>query len=68
MPGNTAALIRAKVDDYAKDPSSLKNNVKALQGADGVLRLRVGDWRVLFTDTGQVIAVIKVAPRGGAYG
>jgi mRNA interferase RelE/StbE len=45
----------------------LANNVKALKGATGNFRLRIGDWRVIFSETGEVIAVIKVAPRGGAY-
>lgn len=67
MPSNTAAVIRAKLGEYAADPSSLKNNVTALRGEPGVLRLRVGDWRVLFTEAGQVIAVIRIAPRGSAY-
>lgn len=30
-------------------------------------RLRVGDWRVIFTEDGTVIAIIKIAPRGGVY-
>lgn len=67
MPANVSKLIRAKVEQYAADPASLANNVKALKGEPGVLRLRVGDWRVLFTEDGTVIAVIRIAPRGGAY-
>lgn len=67
MPANTAKLIRSKVQQYAADPASLANNVKALKGMPGLVRLRVGDWRVIFRETGEVIAVTKVAPRGGAY-
>ena len=67
MPASTAKLIRAKINQYAVDPAAQANNIKALKGRDAVFRLRVGDWRVLFTETGEVIAVIKVAPRGGAY-
>lgn len=67
LPANTAALIRSKIDQYAEDPRTLANNVTALKGEAGVNRLRVGDWRVLFTETGEIIAVIKIAPRGGAY-
>lgn len=68
MPVDTARLIRSKLDLYASDPTSLKNNVKALQGELGVLRLRVGDWRILFTDAGHVLSVIKIGPRGTVYG
>ncbi|MCX5513378.1 cytotoxic translational repressor of toxin-antitoxin stability system [Kaistia algarum] len=67
MPANTARLIRSKIAQYAADPASLANNVKALKGREGYLRLRVGDWRVIFTEDGEVIAIIRIAPRGGAY-
>jgi mRNA interferase RelE/StbE len=67
MPVNVAANIRTKVAQYASDPASLANNVKALKGVPGGYRLRVGDWRVLFTEDGAVIAIVRIAPRGGAY-
>ncbi len=67
MPANVSALIRSKIMQYATDPTSLANNVKALKGEPGVYRLRVGDWQVLFTEDGAVLAIIKVAPRGAVY-
>lgn len=67
MPANTARTIRAKIEQYSRAPKSLANNVRILVGMDGVLRLRVGDWRVIFTETGEVVAIIRIAPRGGAY-
>jgi mRNA interferase RelE/StbE len=67
MPAGTARLIRSKIDQYASDPAALANNVNRLQGPAGVLRLRVGDWRILFTETGEVIAIVRIAARGGAY-
>jgi mRNA interferase RelE/StbE len=66
MPRPTAERIRDKVAAYAADPASQAANVKALRGEPGVLRLRVGDWRVIFED-GAVIAVIRIGPRGGVY-
>ncbi|MEW5425270.1 type II toxin-antitoxin system RelE/ParE family toxin [Amorphus sp. 3PC139-8] len=67
IPANTARLIRSKIEQYATDPASLANNVKSLKGEPGYSRLRVGDWRAIFSEDGEVIAVIRVAPRGGAY-
>lgn len=67
MPANASRNIRAKIAVYAETPEALSGNVKKLQGADGY-RLRVGDWRVIFNEDAQVVAVLKVAPRGGAYG
>lgn len=67
MPVQTSMLIRSKIAQYASDPTMQSNNVKSLKGMRGVMRLRVGDWRILLTETGEIIAVIRVAPRGGAY-
>ncbi len=67
MPANTAALIRSKIVQYATDPASLANNVKALKGDIADYRLRVGDWRVLMTANGEVLAIIAIGPRGGIY-
>ena len=67
LPADVFRKIRLKIEQYAADPASLANNVKALRGEPGILRLRVGDWRVLFTEEGVVIAVIRIAPRGDAY-
>jgi len=66
MPRNTADLIREKIRSYAENPEAQSNNVKALKGRDGV-RLRVGDWRVIMSDQGQVLAILEVSARGNAY-
>lgn len=67
MPANVSALVRSKIEQYAADPASLANNVKVLKGEPGVFRLRVGDWRVLFNEDGEVVAIVRIAPRGAAY-
>ena len=66
IPLNISNLIRSKIEQYAADPATQANNVKALKGFEGVYRLRVGDWRVIFTESGEIIAVLKVASRGAA--
>ena len=67
MPANVARRIREKVLQYAADPSSQANNVKSLAGSP-YLRLRVGDWRVIMDEQGNVLDIIDVGPRGGIYG
>ncbi|MGE5500345.1 MAG: type II toxin-antitoxin system RelE family toxin [Ignavibacteriales bacterium] len=67
MPRNVANTIIGKIEQYARDPASLANNVVKLQGLPGY-RLRVGDWRVVFDDDGVVMIVEKIAPRGSVYG
>jgi mRNA interferase RelE/StbE len=65
MPRDTAERIMGKVDQYAADPASQANNVKALQVREGI-RLRVGDWRVIMRD-GEVLAVLEIGSRGSIY-
>lgn len=67
LPPNTARRIREKVTQYAADPAAQANNVKALKGAKGYLRLRVGDWRVIFRDDGTVVAIVSIGARGSVY-
>jgi len=66
MPVNEARRIVAKVEQFASDPASLGNHVKALVGSSYV-RLRVGDWRVIMDDQGLVLDVLKIGPRGDVY-
>lgn len=63
----TAGRIRTKIDLLAINPAAQANNITALKGARGLMRLRVGDWRVIYTADLVVLLVLKVAPRGGAY-
>ena len=66
MPANTSTLIRSKFEAYATDPALQVNNVRYLKGREGI-RLRVGDWRVIMDDQGNVLAVLNIGPRGGVY-
>lgn len=66
MPANTAMLIGTKLDSYAQDRASQGDNVKSLKGREGI-RLRVGDWRVIMDDQGNVLAVLAIGPRSGIY-
>ncbi len=68
MPKNLSHRIRAKLLQIAADPYGRHNNVTKLQGRPG-FRLRVGDWRILYSldDDKLVVLVLKIAPRGGAY-
>ena len=66
MPADQAALIREKIEIYAADPTALAGKVKKLEGRDGY-RLRVGRWRILFDQNGNILEIIKIGPRGGVY-
>jgi mRNA interferase RelE/StbE len=68
MPRNTADLIRRKINILAEDPFGRTLSVKKLKGREGY-RLRVGDWRVLYTIERQLVTIriVSVGPRGGIY-
>lgn len=44
-----------------------QGDVKKLKGMGGLLRLRVGDWRVFFQIEDEWILVLEVVHRGDAY-
>jgi mRNA interferase RelE/StbE len=61
-----AKRITEKIEQYAQDPDSLKNQVKKLTGVP-FYRLRVGDYRVVFDEQGIVLYIIKIDCRGNIY-
>lgn len=66
MPRSLSKRIMDKVEQYAADPASQGNNVTALTGSP-YIRLRVGDWRVIMDDRGNVLDVLEIGTRGGIY-
>lgn len=67
MDRATSKRIRSKIRLLASGREALANNVKAMKGGGGLMRLRIGDWRVIYTEDLVVLSVLKVAPRGSAY-
>jgi len=67
LPRNTARLIQTKLIELATDPQGMRN-VKKLTDHPGY-RLRVGDWRVVYTlhDDALAIHVIHIDVRGSIY-
>jgi len=67
MPRQLALTIAGKIEELAGDPYAMRQ-VKKLTNHPGY-RLRVGDWRVVYTlnDQALLIHVIKVRPRGEVY-
>jgi len=63
----TTKRIIAKVEQLAKNPESLSNNITAMKGGSGAMRLRVGSWRVIYTVDGLILSVTRIAARGSVY-
>ena len=68
MPRQNAQRIRRELDRLADQPNRRDVDVASLTGRPG-FRLRVGDWRIIFTrdDEARVIDVLRIVPRGQAY-
>ena len=66
MGANNSRRIRDKIEQYATDPMSLANNIKRLKGREG-LRLRIGDWRVIFDETRDTVIIVAVGHRREVY-
>jgi mRNA interferase RelE/StbE len=68
MQKPTEDLIREKLRLDAQDPDSPANNVKVLRGLGDRDRLRVGEWRAVFTIETDRMIVHAVGPRGSISG
>ena len=62
---NMRARIEEKLADYAANPASFTNVVKRLTTGD--LRLRIGNFRVIFSETQTHIDVLDLGPRGDIF-
>ena len=58
--------IETALDQFAVDPLALQSQIKRLKG-DMAMRLRVGDWRIIFDLTHDEIVVLAVAHRREVY-
>lgn len=67
MPRNIATNIAKKIRQLAINPKKMKN-VKRLTNHHGY-RLRIGDWRVVYTinENEVLIHVVKIKSRGEVY-
>jgi mRNA interferase RelE/StbE len=63
---NMRERIEEKIAAYAADPASMANMVKRLTTGD--LRLRIGNFRVIFRETPTHIDVLDLGLRGDVYG
>ncbi len=68
LPRNLATTIRGTLEQLAADPFASNNNVKRLRNREDC-RLRIGDWRILYSLNEAVltIEVLRIGPRGQVY-
>ncbi len=61
-----AKRIVSKIEQYAEDPMALQNQIKKLTNSI-YFRLRVGNYRVIFSETGEVMKIEKIGNKGDVY-
>ena len=62
---STIKRIYRHLRDATKDPP--KGDMLLMSDNSGRYRLRIGDFRFLFTKQGNTLIVAKISPRGDAY-
>ena len=69
MQRSTARRIYARIDAIAADPYGRHPNATKIQGRDRDFRLRLGDWRVVYSinDEQRLLLVAKIDTRGQIY-
>jgi mRNA interferase RelE/StbE len=63
---NRADLILTKIEQYAAAPEAQANNVKKLRGRPNY-RQRVGDFRIVFSETQDTMTIHDIGPRSRIY-
>jgi len=62
MDGKTKQRIKQAIEAIPD------GDIKPLKGYTGLYRLRVGNWRIVFSyPDGDTVLIERIAPRGGAY-
>tara|TARA_B100000678_G_scaffold230570_1_gene199054 strand:- start:126 stop:380 length:255 start_codon:yes stop_codon:yes gene_type:complete len=66
MQPKQARRIRDAIELIANDPARQDLDIKKMVNTD-TMRLRIGDYRVIYREDGCVLAVIRVGARGDVY-
>ncbi len=67
LPNKIILAIEAKIDGLTKEPRP--SGCKKLQGSTNEYRIRIGDYRVIYTvaDVVKIVSIIKIAHRKDVY-
>jgi mRNA interferase RelE/StbE len=67
LPADVRNRLLAALHGLEKEP--YPGGVKKLTGYESYFRIRVGDWRIIYTDEADhlIILVLEIGARGGVY-
>jgi mRNA interferase RelE/StbE len=70
LPVHISDRVSELIDELRRDPVPRNFDVEKIKGMADTYRVRVGDYRVLYSvdRKGHEVTVFKVASRGKAYG
>ena len=63
LPANVRRRVEAAVDDLSEEPYQ----GRLLAGSDGIRRVRVGDYRILYHVGDDTVSIIRVEHRSSVY-
>jgi mRNA interferase RelE/StbE len=67
LPAADSKRMRERLKAYAAIPDAAGPDVTPLKGSPGDFRLRSGDWRALFTVSGDEMTVYRIGHRREVY-
>jgi mRNA interferase RelE/StbE len=67
LPRADKERVERRIETVAADPASRTHDIAKIVGADSLVRLRVGDWRVILGIGVDTIEVLRVRHRREAY-
>ena len=59
--------LQAKFDKAFEDILKGEGDIVAMKGEPGFFRMRVGDFRIIFSVTADAVVIEKIGPRGDVY-
>lgn len=66
-PAQGQRAIQSKIGLLAENPQHPELDIKKMKGEKGYFRLRVGTYRILFTEDGVILDIRDIGPRGSIY-
>jgi mRNA interferase RelE/StbE len=69
LPAARRRQIVSRIERLASDPARRRLDIRPLEGAVGLFRLRVGDYRVLFSinEAADMVTIELIRGRGDVY-
>ena len=65
LPNHEKSRIKVAIENLLVNPSAC--DIKVLQGYDDLYRLRVGNYRIIYTKDNTILYIANIGNRGDIY-